>query len=121
MKIESLIYGIIGLIVGGLMTMVFFSNQTNESTSKADPSPVDMQHGTSMQDMVANLKGKTGDEFDKEFIKGMIEHHEGAIEMANEAKVSAKHDEIKKMADEIVSAQSKEIDQMNKWKQEWGY
>ncbi len=75
----------------------------------------------SMDDMTAVLNGKTGDDFDKEFITGMIAHHEGAVAMAQQAKQNAKHDEIKKMADDIVSAQTKEISQMQAWQQQWGY
>lgn len=121
MKAEALIPGFIGLIIGGLITLFFLGSQLNTSkVPVAQPSPaIVMNHGTSMTDMVSNLKGKTGNEFDKEFIKGMIEHHEGAIDMAKEAKINAGHDEIKDMAGDIISAQTKEIDQMKKWETEW--
>lgn len=75
----------------------------------------------SMDDMSAMLKGKTGDAFDKAFIEGMIPHHQGAIDMAKAAQQSAKHEEINRMADAIISAQQKEIDQMNQWMKDWGY
>jgi len=51
----------------------------------------------------------------------MIMHHQGAIEMANLAKQQAKHEEIKNMANDIISAQSKEIDMMQSWQTNWGY
>ena len=41
--------------------------------------------------------------------------------MAKLAKDNAKHDEIKKLADDILSAQSKEIDMMQTWQTDWGY
>lgn len=75
----------------------------------------------SMDDMAAMLEGKTGDDFDKAFLQGMIPHHQGAIDMAVAAKNSAKHEEIKRMADAIISAQQQEIDQMNQWMKDWGY
>jgi len=71
--------------------------------------------------MADMLKSKTGDDFDKTFLNEMIAHHEGAIDMANLAKTNAKHQEIKDMANSIVAAQSKEIDQMQTWQGEWGY
>lgn len=77
--------------------------------------------GMSMNDMAAMLDGKTGDAFDKAFIEGMIPHHQGAIDMARAAQTSAKHEEIKRMADAIISAQQQEIDQMNQWLKDWGY
>jgi hypothetical protein len=75
----------------------------------------------SMDDMSAMLEGKTGDEFDAAFIEGMIPHHQGAIDMAQAALQSAKHEEIKAMARDIMSAQQREIDQMKQWQQSWGY
>lgn len=77
--------------------------------------------GMSMHDMSAILEGKTGDAFDAAFLEGMIPHHQGAIDMANAALTNAKHDEIKNMAKAIISAQQKEIDQMEGWQQSWGY
>lgn len=75
----------------------------------------------SMDDMTAELDGKSGDEFDRAFIEMMIPHHVGAIEMARAAQQSAKHQEIKDMAEAIISAQQSEIDMMRAWQQAWGY
>ncbi|MSR87358.1 DUF305 domain-containing protein [Candidatus Peribacteria bacterium] len=75
----------------------------------------------SMDDMSDMLKGKTGDAFDEAFIEGMIPHHQGAIDMAKAALTDAKHAEIKRMAQAIISAQQKEIDQMHAWQKSWGY
>ncbi len=75
----------------------------------------------SMDDMAGMLEGKTGDAFDKAFIEGMIPHHQGAIDMAIAAQQSAKHQEIKDMANAIITAQQREIDQMNQWMKDWGY
>lgn len=75
----------------------------------------------SMDDMMEELEGKTGDDFDKAFIEMMIPHHEGAIAMARAGQKSAKHQEIKDMADDIISAQQSEIDMMRGWQREWGY
>jgi len=77
--------------------------------------------GMSMDDMASMLEGKTGDAFDKAFIEGMIPHHQGAIDKARAALQSAKHDEIKRMARDIISAQQSEIDMMKQWQKDWGY
>ncbi len=73
----------------------------------------------SMADMMTGLRGKTGDAFDKAFIPEMIAHHQGAIDMATAAKASASHDELKQLADAIVTAQTKEIAQMREWYKAW--
>ncbi len=82
-----------------------------------------MRHDASMtmDDMVGMLEGRTGDDFDKAFLLGMIPHHQGAVDMAILAKKYAKHPEILKMADDIIAAQQREIDQMKQWQRDWGY
>jgi uncharacterized protein (DUF305 family) len=75
----------------------------------------------SMDDMASMLQGKTGDAFDAAFLAGMIPHHQGAIDMAKQVLVSAKHDELKKLAADIIASQQKEIDEMTQWQKDWGY
>lgn len=75
----------------------------------------------SMSDMTNELKDKTGDAFDRAFISMMIPHHQGAIDMAQLALRFSKHEEIRKMARDILSAQQREIDQMKTWEKAWGY
>ncbi len=75
----------------------------------------------SMADMVEALQGKTGDAFDQAFLHEMIPHHQGAIDMAELALENAKHDELKTMAGQIITAQQQEIGQMEQWMNNWGY
>lgn len=72
-----------------------------------------------MDGMMQNLKGKTGDAFDKAFLSEMIMHHEGAVDMAEAALRDAKHQEIKDLAQRIITAQEEEIQQMKTWEKEW--
>ncbi len=72
-----------------------------------------------MDSMMAGLQGKTGDEFDKTFLSEMIMHHQGAVMMAQAALQYAKHQEIKDMAQAIISAQTSEINQMQMWGKSW--
>jgi uncharacterized protein (DUF305 family) len=48
-------------------------------------------------------------------------HHQGAIDMANLVKDNAKHDELKSLANDILAAQSREIEMMRSWQTQWGY
>jgi len=74
-----------------------------------------------MVEMQNKLQGLTGEAYDKEFLKQMIIHHEQAIEMSQYAETNAKHQEIKDLAADVISAQTTEIEQMKQWQKEWGY
>ncbi len=74
-----------------------------------------------MSNMGMMLEGLEGNEFDEAFIRLMIPHHEGAIDMAEEALESAKHPEMKQLATDIIEAQQREIDMMEEWLTSWGY
>lgn len=77
--------------------------------------------GMSMNQMSDELKNRTGDDFDSNFISMMIAHHQGAIDVAKLAEKNAKHQEIKDLSKDVISAQTKEIENMKQWQQQWGY
>lgn len=56
---------------------------------------------------------------DREFVDGMIEHHEGAVSMAKEVLVKSNRAELKTFAQNIITAQTSEIDQMYSWRKSW--
>jgi uncharacterized protein (DUF305 family) len=60
---------------------------------------------------LAELSAATGSAFDRLFLKGMIAHHEGAIEMLSMIKNST-NSEVKKLSADILTSQSAEIEAM---------
>lgn len=52
---------------------------------------------------------------DADFVKGMIPHHQGAIDMAKIELEKGKDPAIRKMAEDIIKAQEKEIAVMQQW------
>lgn len=59
------------------------------------------------------------EEFDREFIDMMTAHHQAAIRMARVELARGGDAEVKKLAQAIVDAQAKEIDQMKGWRLDW--
>lgn len=69
----------------------------------------------SMADMIENMQKLQGDRFDREYLKMMIGHHQGAVDMAQMAIERTKRDDIRKMAQDIISTQTREIEMMQQW------
>lgn len=61
----------------------------------------------------------TGEPFDLAFIDAMVRHHQSAIMMAQVALARAEHPELKELAQAIVDAQQREIDEMTGWRAAW--
>lgn len=120
MNQKPLLYGVIGLLLGIVLTMLSTGSTkapTSETTKTTTQGMMGMD--SSMDDMMGSMMGKKENDFDQAFLSAMIVHHEGAVEMAEAALQSAKHDELKKMAQDIIEAQTKEIKQMKQWQIEW--
>jgi uncharacterized protein (DUF305 family) len=61
------------------------------------------------------MGGMMKDDADVAFVCGMIAHHMGAIEMSKTELKHGDNDGAKAMAQTIIEAQMKEIDEMSKW------
>lgn len=96
-------------------------------TSWGEEVPADMSgmEGHDMGDMssmpgmmssedMGKLEKASGAEFDKMFLEMMIKHHEGAVEMAETQRADGKYGPAVKLADDVITAQTAEIEQMNK-------
>ncbi|KDN76641.1 DUF305 domain-containing protein [Streptomyces olindensis] len=70
--------------------------------------------GMMSDDDMAELEKSSGKAFDAKFLALMVEHHEGAVEMATVEKSKGRYGPAKAMADDIVTAQNAEISEMNK-------
>ncbi|MFZ5535350.1 MAG: DUF305 domain-containing protein [Patescibacteria group bacterium] len=58
-------------------------------------------------------------DFDKAFVEDMIPHHQMAVMMASMLKDGSSRPEMRKLADDIIAAQTSEIDQMRSWLTQW--
>jgi uncharacterized protein (DUF305 family) len=60
------------------------------------------------------LQTAQGTEFDELYLIGMIAHHEGAIDMANDVLASGSDSEVRALAETIIAGQQTEIELMQK-------
>ncbi len=82
--------------------------------------PMDMGDGSGeMMGMVDSEKLANERPFDRAFIDAMIPHHESAIEMAQVASEESDIPEIQGLAEDIIEAQTLEIDRLSDWREEW--
>ncbi len=68
-----------------------------------------------MDGMMQSMKMSYSGDADVDFVKGMIPHHQGAIDMAKVELQHGKDSEVLKLAKGIVKAQESEITMMNGW------
>lgn len=128
---QTLLYGIIGILVGILIGLWVGGYAVNKQEAGmlrmmgiSGTTAGMMGHGgsgmgMSMDDMMSELNTNTGSERDEQFLRMMIVHHQGAIAMAESVKETTERQELKDMADDIIRAQSTEIDQMQQWLKDW--
>ena len=68
---------------------------------------------------MAALEKLTGKKFDIAWMSQMIQHHKGALEMAQKCVKTCGEPDVKKAAQTIIGAQTKEIAQMTAWLKSW--
>jgi uncharacterized protein (DUF305 family) len=77
-----------------------------------DDMDMDMD-GMMSEEEMTELENATGTAFDEMFLEMMIEHHRGAVEMAETEQAEGSYQPALDMAEDIISTQNAEIDQMN--------
>ncbi|WP_237532082.1 DUF305 domain-containing protein [Streptomyces sp. SID8352] len=103
-----------------IRTMTGWLTSWDEPVPEAGGSMPGMDHSehSSMPGMMAagdmeRLKRAEGAEFDRMFLAMMVEHHEGAVDMAEAERAKGLHGPAKTLADDVVTAQNAEITEMN--------
>ena len=104
----------VGMDHSGMMT----DTQTMTNTGMmSDTTAVSATQMAGMDHSMMNVD--PSQPFDAQFIDSMIEHHQGAVTMAEQVLIEAEHAELRTMADAIIAAQTHEIAAMTTWRQTW--
>ncbi|WP_017584852.1 DUF305 domain-containing protein [Nocardiopsis ganjiahuensis] len=69
--------------------------------------------GMLSDEQMAELEAAEGEAFDTLFLQSMVLHHEGAVDMARTELDDGVNPEARELAEEIITAQESEIEQMN--------
>ncbi len=73
---------------------------------------MDSMTGMMSAEDMDGLAAMAGTEFDTMWLEMMIEHHQGAVEMAAEVKADGENPDVATLADQITAAQTTEIAEM---------
>ena len=79
------------------------------ASEEANAAGHSMSTGMMTADDMSALSATTGPDFDRLWLQMMVSHHKGAISMANDVLATTTDPEVKKLAQSIIDAQTKEI------------
>ncbi len=132
MNKDNAMFAVIGLLAGVVIAGFVAGQSVNNNntgmmrmmgmdTAKVEQRTVRDHSAMSMDEMSRQLEDLKGDDYDKAFTEMMIDHHQGAIDMAKLSDTRARHEEIKQLSKDIIAAQEKEITNMKQWQKDWSY
>lgn len=128
---KPLIYGLIGLLTGSVITALVILLTTEAAPRSLGVKPllnpmatlpsVVLAQATAPNQVPATVPWRSGmmGNPEQHFIVMMIPHHDGAIAMADLALTRAQHPEIKALAQSIKTTQRQENQQMTSWYRQW--
>ena len=90
-----------------------WDNEKPLANSMDAPGMMDMMGG------IEKMKNAKDAEFDKLFLDQMTMHHQQAVNMANLVPQKSQRPELVTLSQNIIQAQTGEIQQMKTWKQQW--
>jgi uncharacterized protein (DUF305 family) len=75
--------------------------------------------GNGMMNQMKRLAGLSGEEFESAFMEMMIKHHLKGVREASQCMRRAYHEELRDFCQQVIDAQTEEIEMMQMWLCEW--
>jgi uncharacterized protein (DUF305 family) len=90
-------------------------HSTPAQTAQTPSAPSTHGYRQANETMHRNMDITFSGDSDVDFVRGMIPHHQGAIDMAKVALQHTKDEQIRKWATEVIREQEREIAEMQTW------
>ena len=140
---STIIIGLLALIVGLLLGYFFAVGASGNGVAGGMRGMMNMMDGDSMHEemkehqygeelidgdgamshamdeMMLGFRGLEGEAYEEMFLRGMIVHHLGAIEMAEELLKQTDRPELVTLGNNIIKAQTEEVAMMKGWLNSW--
>ena len=119
-EINKLAEGVVKAQEGEIAFMKDWLTKANQAAFPVVPDSAKANEQV-MSVMMNNMSAAYSGDADVDFVKGMIPHHQGAIDMAKVAQQYAKDPSLLKLAGDVVNAQEGEIIFMKEWLKKNGH
>lgn len=104
------------ILLGGIALSAAQEDHSAHQVPAAGASQAETEYRAAMDRMHAAMSGMeySGDA-DIDFVRGMIPHHQAAVDMARTVIANGTDPEIRELAQAIIEAQEREIVQLEAW------
>ena len=110
-----LILPIVAVLASGGLAVAQTSHDTHGAKASSKDTAATKGYRAANDKMHKGMNLRFSNDADADFIRGMIPHHQGAIDMAKVVLQYGKNEQTRKWANDIIREQAREINEMQEW------